>query len=118
MLDILLDKFTHDLDLSTKDIVLIDGKERLLQQLKIRLETIHGEWFLDTTVGVEYYEAIWVKNPNLTIINAIIKKVILTTEDIVEVMTFSSSLNAAERKLTISFTAMTTFGIISFSEKI
>lgn len=110
-----LDKDTHDLKFTNRKLVLIDGKERLYQQLKCRLETIYGEWFLDTQFGVKYYEEIWVKNPNLAVVNGILKAIILETPDVLEITSFSSALNTAKRTLTIAFTVKSSFGIVAFT---
>lgn len=63
-IDIKLDPITHDVSLSkTNDLVLIDGAERIRQQIKVTLLTFFGEWFLDTTFGIPYLEIILIKNP-------------------------------------------------------
>lgn len=63
-IDIKLDPLSHDVSLSkTNDLVLIDGAERIRQQIKVTLLTFFGEWFLDTTFGIPYLEIILIKNP-------------------------------------------------------
>ncbi|MFY1894735.1 hypothetical protein ACOTCN_12180 [Achromobacter xylosoxidans] len=54
----------HDLAL---DLVgrasLIDGAAKVAQQIKVTLLAFLGEWFLDTSFGVPYFEEVLVKTP-------------------------------------------------------
>ena len=74
-IDIKLDPLTHDIALSkTNDLVLIDGAERIRQQIKVTLLTFFGEWFLDTTFGIPYLEIILIKNPRRAEIENVLRQ--------------------------------------------
>jgi hypothetical protein len=118
MVDIKLDRDTHDLDIVENDIVLVTEEDEYYQNLKIRLQTIYGEWFLDTTEGVKYYEEIWIKNPNLNNIEALLKATILETENTVSIIKFEINLVATTRILEVDFTVQSTYGTVTFSEEL
>lgn len=124
MVDIKLDTTTHDLIddagnlLGTNDLTLVSDEAEYYQNLKIRLLTIFGEWFLDTTEGVKYFEEIWVKNPNLNNIAALLKATILETENTVSIVDFTITLHPTTRILEITFTVQSTYGTVTFSEEL
>lgn len=110
MSDIELDLVTNDMKLTGGDIsiVTLDAaiRQRLLQTLRLFL----GEWFLDTSAGVPYYQSILVKNPNLDVVQASIKNAILSTPGIIELLSFNFNYDAAQRKVTMDFDAKSTNG--------
>jgi hypothetical protein len=110
MSDIELDLVTNDMKLTGGDIsiVTLDAaiRQRLLQTLRLFL----GEWFLDTSAGVPYYQSILVKNPNLDVVQASIKNAILSTPGITELLSFNFNYDAVQRKVTMDFDAKSTNG--------
>ena len=89
MVDIALHANDHDILIKDGDFLLIDNAERVAQQIKVKLLTFLGEWFLDTTWGVPYLEYILVKQPNQELIKQILSEQILSVDDV-------KSLNALE----------------------
>lgn len=72
-IDLKLDS-NHDLALSAgNDSMLVDGLDRIRQQITVTLLTFMGEWFLDTTFGVPYFERIMIKSPNRAEVENIIR---------------------------------------------
>ena len=73
MIDIKLDKTTHDWVLDDNfDLVLVDNEEQLMQEIKQRLLVIKGEYFRDTNAGFPWYETVFKKGtPESTITNLI-----------------------------------------------
>lgn len=49
----------------------VENIEAKGQQVRIRLKTIQGEYFLDPNLGIPYFQDILVKNPNLQFIEFI-----------------------------------------------
>lgn len=113
MKDIKLNVAGTDLALEDYDFVLIDGAERVAQNIQIRLRTFVGEWYLDRNFGLPYFETILVKNPNGGLIRSILKAVILETLDVTELTQFTTEIDDLTRELFITFTCETTFGTIS-----
>lgn len=98
-IDIKLDPFTHDVSLSkTNDLVLIDGAERIRQQIKVTLLTFFGEWFLDTTFGVPYLEIILIKNPRRAEIENVLRQKVRDVPGVSAVPSVQIEIDAATRQ--------------------
>lgn len=82
----------------------------LSQKLRIRLSIFLGEYFLDTTLGLPYFEEILIKNPDLVLIESLIKEVISGTEGVESLDEFELELENSSRKLTVTFTVTSTQG--------
>jgi hypothetical protein len=109
MMDI---KFVDDLSVHDGDIEFVDEPDATGQRIRHRLLTFRAEWFLDLTFGVPYREQIFVKNPRQEVIGAILRAEILKSAD-GQITSFSSDLNSATRKLTVSFNLETVQGPIA-----
>lgn len=118
MTDIKLDLPTHDLDLTTGDLVLIFDDDEIVQKLKIRLQFFLGEWFLDQRLGIPYFRDIFIKNPDLAVIRRIFRQTVLTTPGIADLDNFELSFDGTTRKLTVSFAATKVDGsVITFDDE-
>ena len=105
-MDVKLDA-DDDLDVSTGDLVKLTGAEAIRQQLKIRLRLFLGEWFLDTRVGMPYYETVLVKNPNTQAVRALFQEAILGTPGVTETSDVALEYDGATRALAVTFRAVT-----------
>lgn len=92
------------------DLQLVDGLEQLRQNLLIRLKFFSNDWFLDTRVGIPYYEDIFIKAPNRIRIENVLKQEILNTDGINEILDFESDFNNNFRNFTVKFTALSDQG--------
>ena len=110
MIDIQLDSNGADLMVDTGDLVIIKDDAAIRQSVLQRLRTFFGEWFLDTSVGLPYYQNILVKNPNLDLVQALVKNVVLTTPGITMLNQFQFDYNNGLRELSIEFSAKSTNG--------
>lgn len=52
-----------------------------------------GEWFLDTNIGIPYFQEIFKKMNNTTLVDNIIQEAVLASYNIRKITTFSSSLS-------------------------
>ena len=111
MLDIALDAL-HDLDTSTLDLKLVDSAEQVRQQLIIKLRLWRGEWFLDTEFGTPYIQQILGKQLTLSGALAALRKSILEVSGVRQILSFEYSFSNSTRKLSVSFTADTPYGIV------
>ncbi len=110
MKDLKLDPVTWDLAVEDHDLAFVEGVDRVVQSLKIRLRTYLGEFFLDTTVGVPYFQDVLVKNPDLNNIEAVLRSIILEDAEITEVTSFVRNFNTSSRAFSCSFTVNTIYG--------
>ena len=112
--DIALQIGTHDLIvISGGDILLIDNAERVAQQIQIKLKSFLGEWFLDTSYGVPYFEYILVKGPNMTHVRSILRQQISEVDDVSAVTDLTLSQDRQNRTLSVEYTAETTYGLVT-----
>lgn len=89
-----------------------DGAE-VVQHVRTRLQFYAEEWFLDLNAGTPYFQEIFVKPANLANIESILKSIILNTPGVGILTEFSMDYEGESvRKLTVSFSAETTFGVI------
>lgn len=92
------------------DFALCDGRVQVAQDLHTRFGTWAGEWFLDTRAGVRYREDVLVKAPNLAIVEAMFRKLIVSTPGVLRIDTFSLDYSRAKRSVTLAFVAVTPWG--------
>lgn len=105
-----------DLLLTNGDLVITPTtlygiQQHILQRLRIYL----GEWFLNTTIGVAYFQLVLVKNPDESKVDAIFQSTIIQTPGVVSLTSYSFNPNFATRQLEISFSALTTNGTVDYS---
>lgn len=116
-MDIALDKNTHDLLIKNGDLQLVSGGDQIAQHLKIRLWLFQGEIIFDTSLGVPYYSHILVKNPDIDIVESVLRETILETPGITGPFSgFNLSWDTSLRELDLTFEVEGTNGPISFSE--
>ncbi|MGE8637434.1 MAG: hypothetical protein ACN6PR_02255 [Achromobacter sp.] len=101
----------HDLDLDLLGRTsFLDGADRIAQQIKVTLLTFMGEWFLDTTFGVPYFDDILVKSPDRASIEAILRARIRAVPGVERVRRLDLEIERQLRVLRVSFDADTTAG--------
>lgn len=85
-------------------------EEGLAQAIRIKLLFVFGEWFLDASLGVPYFEIIWVKHPNMDHIRTVFRSAILSVPGIKDVTSLGLSLDARTRELTVNWVASADIG--------
>ncbi|MBB1593530.1 hypothetical protein [Achromobacter sp. UMC46] len=101
----------HDLDLDLLGRTsFLDGADRIAQQIKVTLLAFMGEWFLDTTFGVPYFDDILVKSPDRASIEAILRARIRAVPGVERVRRLDLEIERQLRVLRVSFDADTTAG--------
>jgi hypothetical protein len=133
MVDIALDLNPTDIALPTyKDLLVVNNDLSLtsdaypegtaplatnpvLQDILQRIRFFLGEWFLDNTQGIPYFQQILVKNPDQSKIDAIFQNVILGTPGVTQLSSYSFNVNTGARILTVTFSCLTTTGVVSYS---
>ena len=86
--------------------------ETVGQRLKIRLLTFMGEWFLDTTYGVPYWQRLLgVKQTSKSAIDLIFQQQILSEPGVKEIVSFDSSFQ--NRQYSLSFRVKVVTGEIT-----
>lgn len=106
----------QDLAVEQKDLVILNDSDELTQHLQILLQFIEEEWFLDTSVGIDYYGKVWVKNPDIAEIDREIKRKVLQEEGVVSFIEYTSDYNASLRSFSVNFRVSTIYSDIVISD--
>ncbi len=106
MADLLLDN-DGDFDLTAFQMTVVRGVDAIAQRLLIRLRTVRGEYFLDRTRGVPYYEDVFGKENlrNRQALNAVFVDAILSTPGVAKLPEFELNISP-ERELSVDFKAI------------
>jgi len=92
------------------DLKLTDGQvtltasltESVAQHLYVRLRFFFGEWFLNRKEGVPYLTVILVKNPNMSTVRSLFRRIILETPGVTKVNDLTIELDTETRALTVT----------------
>jgi hypothetical protein len=111
-MDILLDEFTNDIIYINGQIPVTPNElTTVSQRLKVRLQTFLGEYFINTTSGVPYYQRIFGKVRSKATIDTIFQQQILSDAGVIEITSYESTLDNASRFLDVTFTVRTSEGV-------
>lgn len=70
-----------------------------IQKLNVRFQFYLGAWFLDTREGVPALQQIYIKNPNLGLVNQLVARIIQQTPGIAAVQTVGATFTSTYRAL-------------------
>lgn len=116
-MDIKLDKLTEDAVFINGPLTLAGvthyAQDVVAQRLTIRLRTFLNEWFINTAYGVPYFEQILKKNVTKTTVDNIFREQILAESGVLEIQSFTSTLDAYTRLYSCSFNVLTKEGSAS-----
>lgn len=99
-----------DLFLDGADLALVSDGEAIAQAVRCRLRFFAGEWFLNESAGVPYFESILIKNPNTVAINEVFRTELLGTPGVLEVLQLGLDYDSEQRSLTVTFRCTTDQG--------
>lgn len=87
----------HDLHVDGDgNLVMVEDSEAVAQLAKQRLLTYRGEWFLNVLVGVPWFQHIFVRPFNEVVSESLIKRAILKTPGVTELLSFEMYANGAD----------------------
>ncbi len=102
-----------DLDLSGGNLrVEKDPDLCTAQKLTNRFRLFLGEWFIDTRIGIPYFQLVFVKNPNLQVIAQLFKRVCLQTPRVLNVLSESLNFFNGQRSLICEMKVQTESGAV------
>ena len=107
-----------DLDQTSGGIVLVDGAQQVLQQIRSNLRTFLGEYFMDVTKGVPYFELVFQKGTGQGVIEGLLKQAIVNTDGVLQLTDFTLVLGGQTRLGSVTFTVLTTNGVVTSTETI
>jgi hypothetical protein len=105
-----------DITVSDGDLVVTSTQVLAIAQDAVqRIKTFFGEWFLNNTLGMPYFQQIFVKNPNRGDIDALYINELLGVPGVIGLNSFRQVLDDALRALSLTFSAQTTDGQVDYS---
>ena len=108
----------NDLIIEGGQLKIVSEGAEVVQHTRTRLQFYFEEWFLDLQAGTPYFQQIFTKPANLANIESIFKSRILNTPEVETLTEFSMDYDGGSvRKLTVSFSAETVYGVIN-NEKV
>jgi len=109
--DLALDPATNDIYFDEAgDLTLCDGADLAQQTIRTVLLTHSGEWWGDTTLGVDWRGEVLVKAPRLDIVRALIADQILRVPGVRAVGEITVDIDATTRAAVITINATATTG--------
>lgn len=91
----------------------ISGAAQVAQLVKCRLLTLMGEWKLDSSIGLPWFEAIFTKQVRPADIEAAIANIIRGTPGVQQLISIEVDADYRARSLGISFSAISDYGDIT-----
>lgn len=116
--NVALTKDNHDIFFENGQLAMVKDIDNVEQKLKSRLSTFSSEWFLNTLIGLPFFDEILIKNPNVPDIDSLIKVEIVNTVGVTELIEFGSDFDVATRTYSATFKVLTEFGELEFSETV
>lgn len=101
-----------DLAIDGGRFLFFEDLDHIRQTIACRLRFGRGEWFLDLREGVPYYQVVLVKNPDLSVIRALFRRVIMSVPGVLSVPVLTLDLDRASRTLSVAFQAVCRSGTI------
>jgi hypothetical protein len=89
---------------------IVEDRAAVGQHIRHRLRTFLGEWVLDTSVGVPYFQEIFVKGVPLSTVQALLKRAIVRSPKVTQLLGFALDYDNATREARVEFVADTEYG--------
>lgn len=115
-MNILEDDATGEIKLVNNNWFMVTGTSEIMQAIKQNLETVLGEVWLDTSIGVPWFDEIFEKGTSQKKTDAILINEIASTPGVISLAGYSSEIDQRSRTITVEFQAYTVEGILDFSQ--
>lgn len=89
------------------------GVDAAAQQVKNRLLTFEGEWFLDLDAGLKWFQQILTKPANENVIAVEIKSAILSIDNVAAINSYRQTINPETRRLLVVTSLTSTDGSVT-----
>lgn len=99
-----------DITLENGNLAFVADAEALEQKIDCALALFQGEWFLDETVGVPYFQSILGKGRSLSVIREIFRTQLLAIRGVDEVLSLTVSQDRSARTVTVDWTVSSDLG--------
>ena len=99
-------RLTEDGDLYITEDGDVQFTDSVLQAIKIRLKWFLGEWRINTTYGMPYYDEVFIQNPSTALIEDRVRTEILSVDGVQAVESISVTIDKPTRVAAIHFTVV------------
>jgi hypothetical protein len=99
------------------DLATVSGRDLVRQRLVSALRLFLGEWYLNEDDGVPYYQQIFVNAPRSNILEAILRRQIMASSDVLSIDSFSMTIDRRLRAVHVDFTVQSTVGPVQVAEE-
>jgi len=93
-----------DLVLENNNLVSVNGANEVRQRVLQNLRTFMGEWFLDYSLGVPYFQDVFTKAVDRDAVSTVLQASILGSLGVLELLAFSLDFTPSTRSLGCDFT--------------
>lgn len=112
-----------DLLLAGGDLVLTNdadarGQNCVLQDLTFRLRTFAGECFVNTTLGVPWYQQLLGPYGKPSLTDAVLQNVVLSTPGVLQLTDWSTTTDRVRRVVHVTFRAVTASGQVDYRDTV
>ena len=97
----------------TSGVQFLTGREEIAQTIRTRLRLFLGEYFRDITIGTPWFQTILVKATTLSSKDAQLRRVIIQTPGVTQIIDFTTDYDIDTRQYTITGQVLTPFGVVS-----
>tara|TARA_B100000029_G_scaffold324168_1_gene316592 strand:- start:122 stop:469 length:348 start_codon:yes stop_codon:yes gene_type:complete len=111
-----------NIELVENDFAFIDNKVKMLsnidemvQKISNCLNSFKGDWFLDLSLGVPYFQEIYIKGISKEELIAIFMNYLSQIDGVIAINTIDVEHDPSTRTSTLSFTAKTKDGVLNFT---
>jgi len=92
----------HDLHFVNNGLAVVTDREAVAQRVRQHIEFYQGEWFLDTSAGVPWFQFIYVEPFDQTTAESIMKAAISEVPGVAEITEFMVSVDTIARSFTLT----------------
>lgn len=114
-MNLLLDK-DSDLAFINNGFQTVSGLDEMAQKVDNCLNSFKGDWFLNLTLGVPYFQTILQKGTTDDQIEAILTDYIASIEGVITILSFEIETNTSTREAGIKVRIKTKDGVLDFSK--
>lgn len=104
------DLLLHQGDLTLTADVNPAGTDSVIQFVTQRLKLYLGEWFMNTSDGLPWYQQILVANADKSVVDGLLRDCILGTPGVTTLLSYTSHQDLGKRTMTVSFSILTATG--------
>ncbi len=112
-MNLALDPINHDIYLDANGQIALT-QTPLDQRIDCRLRTFLGEFWLDVTLGIPYFQEVLKKNPDMQAVRAAFAAEIQKVPGVKTLESLEVSMDRALRKLTVTFNVTGTDSLLYF----